>query len=197
MCRHLIRRTSRISSPASLPFASRRCRSSLARARGRGNTFRPIAPRLQPSVRLSSGTRAQKARTGAITCPVYNSVRIGLMNDCLRQSTVDAPLFCCCAAWTTVNGTSPLPQPTLDISVFQLLRGPHWWIGYGWSGCNVKYDYPDGLKADYGVPLSTCLGARRTYFNDDVYVLVFLNPLPTLDRNCTELGSFLACLVKS
>lgn len=58
-----------------------------------------------------------------------------------------------------MNGTSPLPQPDLDIATFQLLRGPHWWIGYGWSGCDRTFDFPDGLRADYGIPQSTCTGA--------------------------------------
>jgi hypothetical protein len=74
------------------------------------------------------------------------------------------------AGWTLANGTSPLPQPDLDIATFQLLRGPHWWIGYGWVGCGVKFDFPDGLKQDYGVPLETCSGALTTTpWNDSMH----------------------------
>ena len=59
-------------------------------------------------------------------------------------------------AWTLQNGTSPLPQPDLDIATFQLLRGPYWWIGYSWVGCAAEYDFPDALKEGYGIPLNSC-----------------------------------------
>ena len=52
--------------------------------------------------------------------------------------------------------TSPLPQPTTDIAFFMLLRGPYWFLGYGWVGCSVPYDYPDALAVDYGEPLGYC-----------------------------------------
>jgi len=56
----------------------------------------------------------------------------------------------------TFQRTSPLPHQQLDIAYFLTVRGPWWWLGYGWVGCSVPYDFPDALKMDYGVPLGTC-----------------------------------------
>jgi len=63
--------------------------------------------------------------------------------------------------WTLNNSsaphkTSPLPQPDLDLAFFLTVRGPYFWLGYGWVGCSVPYDYPASLAVDYGSPTGTC-----------------------------------------
>ena len=58
--------------------------------------------------------------------------------------------------WTMNGTTSPLPQPALDLAAFLLVRGAHWFLGYGWVGCGVKYDFPDALSLDYGMPSAMC-----------------------------------------
>lgn len=68
-------------------------------------------------------------------------------------SLYGAPVY---HGWTLNGTTSPLPQPALDIATFLLVRGPHWWLGYGWVGCGVKYDFPPALSVDYGEPTDTC-----------------------------------------
>jgi len=63
---------------------------------------------------------------------------------------------------------SPLPQPDVDIAHFLLGRGPYSWLGYNWAGCSDgsgppsakghPYEIPEGIKADYGVPMGPCAG---------------------------------------
>ena len=56
----------------------------------------------------------------------------------------------------TFARTAPLLHVESDIAFFLAVRGPFWWLGYGWVGCSVPYDYPPGLTVDYGTPLGTC-----------------------------------------
>ena len=49
-----------------------------------------------------------------------------------------------------------LPNFAQDLATFLLLRGPYAYLGFGWSGCNVKFGFPNALKADYGVPTGLC-----------------------------------------
>lgn len=51
----------------------------------------------------------------------------------------------------------PLVQFDMDLATFLLLRGPYAWLGYAWVGCGIDYEFPDALKADYGVPQGTCV----------------------------------------
>ena len=69
----------------------------------------------------------------------------------MMQWTLNAPPYN-----SSFARTSPLPSPDRDIGFFLTVRGPHWWLGYGWVGCSVPYDFPDALRADVGVPLGTC-----------------------------------------
>eukprot|EP01052_Picozoa_sp_SAG31_P025410 SAG31_NODE_2226_length_6149_cov_9.156198_2_plen_260_part_00 len=54
------------------------------------------------------------------------------------------------------SSTSNLTDPLLDIAAFQLVRGPHAWLGHGWSGCDQVYERPLALDIDYGEPLGLC-----------------------------------------
>ena len=64
----------------------------------------------------------------------------------------------------TLNSSSPHPtalllQPALDIATFLLVRGPHWWIGYGWNDCapqTATYAFPAQLYDDPGDPVAFC-----------------------------------------
>ena len=51
---------------------------------------------------------------------------------------------------------STLPNLNQDLATFLLLRGPYAYLGYGWSGCNVKFAFPDAFKIDYGTPNGLC-----------------------------------------
>ena len=58
------------------------------------------------------------------------------------------------------KGTNPaqLTEPAQDVANFLLVRGPHAYLGMGWSagfgGCSVDFEYPlDLLNVDYGVPV--------------------------------------------
>lgn len=79
------------------------------------------------------------------------------------------------------NG-SPVPLPSFmqDLATFLLVRGPYAWIGYGWVGCNVEYEFPDELKRDYGVPLGTC---QETAANSGVFVRKYSKALVEMDCN--------------
>jgi hypothetical protein len=49
-----------------------------------------------------------------------------------------------------------LTQFDQDLANFLLTRGPYGYLGHGWLGCSLEYDYPDALNADYGEPLGLC-----------------------------------------
>ena len=85
--------------------------------------------------------------------------------------------------WTTNGTTSPLPQPALDIATFLLVRGPHWWLGYGWVGCGVSYDFPDALSVDYGEPVGTC---AETAPNSNVFQRSWTKATARVDCNAME-----------
>jgi hypothetical protein len=55
------------------------------------------------------------------------------------------------------NGSPvPLPNFSEDLASFLLIRGPYAWLGYGWVGCDVNYEFPAPLTFDYGVPQGIC-----------------------------------------
>jgi len=85
----------------------------------------------------------------------------------------------------TLNGsvTSPLPQPALDLATFLLVRGPYWWLGYGWVGCGVKYDFPASLSVDYGEPLGTC---AETTPGSGVFTRAWTKATAKVDCNAME-----------
>ena len=85
--------------------------------------------------------------------------------------------------WTMNGTTSPLAQPQMDVAVFLLVRGPFWWLGYGWVGCGVKYDFPDVLKVDYGEPTGTC---SETAPNSNVFTRSWSKAKVTVDCNLYE-----------
>ena len=49
------------------------------------------------------------------------------------------------------GSTSNITTPVQDIANFLLVRGPHAWLGHGWSGCSKVYERPKELDGDYGV----------------------------------------------
>lgn len=49
------------------------------------------------------------------------------------------------------GSTSNITTPVQDIANFLLVRGPHAWLGHGWSGCSKVYEWPKELDGDYGV----------------------------------------------
>jgi hypothetical protein len=52
----------------------------------------------------------------------------------------------------------PLPFPAQDTAQFLLVRGPHAWLGYGWSSCPPPASFvrPPEVDVDYGEPLGFC-----------------------------------------
>lgn len=52
--------------------------------------------------------------------------------------------------------TIPLTAPTQDIVNFNLIRGPHAFLGHGWLGCSRGYVVPDEINWDYGEPVGLC-----------------------------------------
>jgi hypothetical protein len=63
------------------------------------------------------------------------------------------------AALSDPDVTSRLPRLASDIALFQLVRGPHAWLGLGFVSChnNTNYSLPDdAFLKDYGVPLENC-----------------------------------------
>jgi len=54
------------------------------------------------------------------------------------------------------GSTSNITNPEQDIANFLLVRGPHAWLGHGWSGCSRTYEWPAALDVDYGEPLGLC-----------------------------------------
>ena len=76
----------------------------------------------------------------------------GYAEGTMVQWTLNAPPYN-----ASVQRTSPLPRVGLDIALFQTVRGPYWWLGYGWVGCSIRYDFPEALRTqDLGVPLGRC-----------------------------------------
>lgn len=60
-----------------------------------------------------------------------------------------------CTGGTTV--TIPLTAPKQDIVNFNLIRGPHAFLGHGWLGCSRRYVVPDEINGDYGEPVGLCV----------------------------------------
>lgn len=89
--------------------------------------------------------------------------------------------------WTlnnsAVHRTSPLPQPDLDLAFFLTVRGPFWWLGYGWVGCSVPYDFPAALNGDYGEPTGTCV---ETASGSGVFTRAWTKATSTVDCNTLE-----------
>lgn len=84
---------------------------------------------------------------------------------------------------TAQHPTSPLPQPALDLAFFLTVRGPHWWLGYGWVGCSVPYDFPEALNVDYGEPTGTC---AETPAASGVFARTWTKAVSTVDCNTLE-----------
>ena len=51
---------------------------------------------------------------------------------------------------------SQLEQWEQDLANFLLIRGPFAWLGHGWLGCSLNYEFPDMLNWDYGTPTGLC-----------------------------------------
>jgi hypothetical protein len=92
--------------------------------------------------------------------------------------------------FATVYGFSPgcggnttgLPphSMTLDIAAFLLTRGPHAWLGHGWSGCSRTYEWAPELDGDYGEPLGLC---TETSARSGVFTREWTKSTVTLDCN--------------
>ena len=54
------------------------------------------------------------------------------------------------------GSTSDIADPYVDIAAFLTVRGPHAWLGHGWSGCSKVYEYPAALNGDFGEPKGLC-----------------------------------------
>ena len=68
---------------------------------------------------------------------------------------------------------SGAPEWEEDLATFLLIRGPHGWIGHGFSTCSLDsepvggpgelYERPPALDTEYGVPQGLCVeGAAKT-----------------------------------
>jgi len=84
------------------------------------------------------------------------------------QNTCAATLRAQCAAGassTFYNATTmhaltgdhaTLPNLAQDLATFLLLRGDYAFLGFGWSGCGVKFGLPAEMLRDYGTPTGFC-----------------------------------------
>lgn len=54
------------------------------------------------------------------------------------------------------GSTSNITDVEADVANFLLVRGPHAWLGHGWSGCSKVYEWPKILDADFGEPMGLC-----------------------------------------
>ena len=106
-------------------------------------------------------------RTPWINCPdpmVSSSPPAKCAADIRRHCTPDSMVQRVAMLYGFASGcnggnpssTSNLSEPLLDIAAFQLIRGPHAWLGHGWSGCGAVYERPAALDGDYGEPLGLC-----------------------------------------
>ena len=91
------------------------------------------------------------------------------------QWTLNAPPYN-----STHARTAPLPSAARDIAFFLAVRGPYWWLGYGWVGCSVPYDFPDALRVDYGTPLGFC---EETGAGTGVFTRPWTKATATVDCN--------------
>lgn len=84
----------------------------------------------------------------------------------------------------TKNATSgsilPLVAFEQDLATFLLLRGPHAWLGYGWVGCGLQYEFPAALTWDYGTPGGTC---AETAPGSGIFTRQWSNATVTMDCN--------------
>ena len=78
------------------------------------------------------------------------------------------------------GSTSDIVDPYTDIAAFLLVRGPHAWLGHGWSGCSKQYEYPKELDGDYGEPLGLC---TETAPGSGIFRRKWSNTNVTLDCN--------------
>ena len=81
------------------------------------------------------------------------------------------------------GSTSNITNPTRDIANFLLTRGPHAWLGHGWSGCSRVYEYPEELNRDYGEPLGLC---TETAPNSGVFTREWSKATVKADCNAWE-----------
>jgi hypothetical protein len=68
--------------------------------------------------------------------------------------------------------TDNLTHFETDLANFLLVRGPHAYLGHGWTGCGPQhagtaYEYPSALNQDYGKPLGLC---RETAPGSSIFV---------------------------
>lgn len=74
-----------------------------------------------------------------------------------------------------------LTNAVVDIANFQLIRGPHAYIGHGWLGCSRgAYMYPPELNLDFGEPLGLCF---ETAANSGVFARNFTHADVVMDCN--------------
>ncbi len=64
------------------------------------------------------------------------------------------------------------------IAGFLIARGPYWYLGYGWSNCDVEYYRSPLLDMDVGIPTSNC-----TQIAPNVFARNFTNGYAELDCN--------------
>jgi len=105
----------------------------------------------------------------------FQSVNGGCPQPWVRNATCAADLRALCNSTaaqgrTLLYGWSPgcpglnpaaLEAPLHDIVNFQLVRGPHAFLGSGWQGCSpgLRYEYPPELHSDFGEPAGECAEA--------------------------------------
>lgn len=78
------------------------------------------------------------------------------------------------------GSTSKIIDPITDIASFLLVRGPHAWLGHGWSGCSQVYEWPPQLDADYGEPLGLC---KETAPNSSIFTREWSKSTIKMDCN--------------
>ena len=74
-----------------------------------------------------------------------------------------------------------LSEPLADVVNFQLIRGPHAFLGNGWVGCSQQFERPPILDADFGDPAGLC---TETAPGSGVFQREFAHA--TVQMNCSS-----------
>lgn len=82
-----------------------------------------------------------------------------LLRNCNASSPVQARTLLYGFSPGSCTGTDPtnLTDVNQDVANFLLIRGPYAYLGNGWLGCALAYEYPAAqFNADYGEPTGLC-----------------------------------------
>jgi hypothetical protein len=79
-----------------------------------------------------------------------------------------------------VGDPKNLTTPTEDLANFLLVRGKYAWLGHGWLGCSLEYEFPPLLNADFGEPTGLC---QETKPNSNIFVREWTRASIQMDCN--------------